>query len=448
MMIRLKKKLLYKHFPVLALTVGALLWTATVNADTIDVDSVIASSAVSKDAVLKDSVLPKVVNSENINEWKAEQNAVDRFSATVDTWQRKANSDGGTKKITSMEDIGHSYTALDLEPLSSKDYGMGELQLGDIYGPVQSEIQSTKVSEPFTTYTLKNSTVTVYSGPAESRLINRQLRGEGATYFYEPGTITNIHLSGGNEKTVRDIGIGNTRGELIFAYGSPNGMWRDAKSGNYIFLYAGHDEKIWTGKKESISTILNTDYDSQSKLAISRQWQYIAFTISNNKIESIDFIDGPVWRRFVAPAVDIHSYAPGELTDADFVLYGLRLNQHFTNDSNNDWRSQGTLKESKFIGYQDYGVSVDKNHLIDRVILSSYVPTRRGVAVGDTKYLMLFIYGMPMHVEENITAEGTTKVYEYKNPLVSNSYLLFTVDAKDQFIKSIMLSDRPTKQLK
>ena len=43
MMIRLKKKLLYKHFPVLALTVGALLWTATVNADTIDVDSVIAS---------------------------------------------------------------------------------------------------------------------------------------------------------------------------------------------------------------------------------------------------------------------------------------------------------------------------------------------------------------------------------------------------------------------
>ena len=37
------------------------------------------------------------------------------------------------------------------------------------------------------------------------------------------------------------------------------------------------------------------------------------------------------------------------------------------------------------------------------------------------------------------------EVYEYKNPAASNSYLQFALDDKNQYIKSVMLSDRPVK---
>ncbi len=40
---------------------------------------------------------------------------------------------------------------------------------------------------------MKDLEVTVYTGPAQERLVNNQLRGQGATYFFEPNTITNIH---------------------------------------------------------------------------------------------------------------------------------------------------------------------------------------------------------------------------------------------------------------
>ena len=98
-----------------------------------------------------------------------------------------------------------------------------------------------------------------------------------------------------------------------------------------------------------------------------------------------------------------------------------------------------------FIGYNEYGVSVDDKSLINRVLLNVYTPTRRGIAMGDTKYLLLFVYGMPTRIVESATNTGTATVYEYKNPRSSNSYLQFALDDKNQYIKSVMLSDRPVK---
>ena len=62
-----------------------------------------------------------------------------------------------------------------------------------------------------------------------------------------------------------------------------------------------------------------------------------------------------------------------------------------------------------------------------------------------TKYLLLFVYGMPTRIVESTTKAGTSTVYEYKNPAASNSYLQFALDDKNQYIKSVMLSDRPVK---
>ncbi len=382
-------------------------------------------------------------------EWEAEEKAVEAFSNSIQSWHNKSVDASVYQSPNSMADIGKSFTASNLPTLSTdEEFRVDGIGLGEIFIPSKYDVARVETNDTFTSYTLKNMTVTVYAGVHESRLIDHQLRGEGAVYFYEPGTITNIHMTGGTEKTNREMGIGNTRGELIFSYGSPNAIWRDIKAGNYVYLYAGYDHKVWSSKQENKTSIKNTEYNSQSQQARQETKRYIAFTIGDNKISAIDFIDGPVWTRYALPAVEMHDYVPGQFTEADFVLRGLRLNEHFNNDADSDWKSQGTLYGSDFIGYADYGVGFDKKHLINRVFLSAYAPTRRGIAVGDTRYLLLFIYGMPTHVEEKQTTEGKLKVYEYKNPLVSNSYLLFTLDAKDQFIKSIMLSDRPTKQLK
>ena len=156
-------------------------------------------------------------------------------------------------------------------------------------------------------------------------------------------------------------------------------------------------------------------------------------------------ISGQVWPRFGLPKAPVYDFEAGKLTADDFVLRGYKLNDHFVNDSNNDWKHQGMLFGSTFIGYNEYGVSVDKKNLINRVLLNIYTPTRRGIAMGDTKYLLLFVYGMPTRIVESTTNAGTSTVYEYKNPAASDSYLQFALDDKNQYIKSVMLSDRPVK---
>ena len=71
-------------------------------------------------------------------------------------------------------------------------------------------------------------------------------------------------------------------------------------------------------------------------------------------------ISGQVWPRFGLPKAPVYDFEAGKLTADDFVLRGLQLNDHFINDSNNDWKHQGMLFGSAFIGYNEYGVSVDK----------------------------------------------------------------------------------------
>lgn len=407
--------------------------------------------------------------------WLAEQLAVTAFGDSLQYWQAASENDGEMPSDTrnNLADIGRSYTSNNLPALgvlddflvfikngksSSAEMNSGDDKLrddtadtafthgyaiGDIYTPALATKKTVK--GVFTTYHEKHMDITVYTGPDKSRLTNHQLRGQGATYLYPVGAITNIHTTDKQASTVRDVGIGTSRMEMIFAYGSPNAMWRNSSDESYIFLYKSDNEKVWNEKKEFTPVIANTNNNSQSKRAIEKGVAYIAFTIKKNNIESIDIIDGQVWPRFGLPTTDMYDFKAGQLTEDDFVLRGLHLNQKFSNDSNSEWRTQGMLFGSSFIGYNEYGVSVDKASLINRVLLNIYTPTRRGISIGDTKYLLLFVYGMPTRIVESSTDNGTATVYEYKNPRSNTSYLQFALDDKNQYIKSVMLSDRPVK---
>ena len=391
--------------------------------------------------------------------WLAEQLAVTAFGDSLQYWQAASENDGVMPQDSknNLADIGRSYTSNNLPTLGDEDdYSLAQkpesedgtsigpvYRVGDVYVPSPSAQKTVK--GVFTTYHEKDIDITVYTGPDKSRLVDNQLRGQGATYLFPVGTITNLHTIDKGLVTIRDIGVGSSRMEMIFSYGSPNAMWRNQTDESYIFLYEGHSENSWSEKKEFSSSVANTNNNSQLPETIQNGKSYVAFTIKNNTLEAVDILDGQVWSRFGLPKAPMYSFHAGQLTEDDFVLRGLHLNQHFVNDANGEWRTQGMLFGSTFIGYNEYGVSVDGNSLINRVLLNVYTPTRRGIAMGDTKYLLLFVYGMPTRIAESTTSTGTATVYEYKNPRSNNSYLQFALDDKNQYIKSVMLSDRPVK---
>ena len=391
--------------------------------------------------------------------WLAEQLAVTAFGDSLQYWQAASENDGVMPQDSknNLADIGRSYTSNNLPALGDEDdYSLAQkpesedgtsigpvYRVGDVYVPSPSAQKTVK--GVFTTYHEKDIDITVYTGPDKSRLVDNQLRGQGATYLFPVGTITNLHTTDKGLVTIRDIGVGSSRMEMIFSYGSPNAMWRNQTDESYIFLYEGHSENSWSEKKEFSSSVANTNNNSQLPETIQNGKFYVAFTIKNNTVEAVDILDGQVWSRFGLPKAPMYSFHAGQLTEDDFVLRGLHLNQHFVNDANGEWRTQGMLFGSTFIGYNEYGVSVDGNSLINRVLLNVYTPTRRGIAMGDTKYLLLFVYGMPTRIAESTTSTGTATVYEYKNPRSNNSYLQFALDSKNQYIKSVMLSDRPVK---
>lgn len=391
--------------------------------------------------------------------WLAEQLAVTAFGDSLQYWQAASENDGVMPQDSknNLADIGRSYTSNNLPALGDEDdYSLAQkpesedgtsigpvYRVGDVYVPSPSAQKTVK--GVFTTYHEKDMDITVYTGPDKSRLVDNQLRGQGATYLFPVGTITNLHTTDKGLVTIRDIGVGSSRMEMIFSYGSPNAMWRNQTDESYIFLYEGHSENSWPEKKEFSSSVANTNNNSQLPETIQNGKFYVAFTIKNNTVEAVDILDGQVWSRFGLPKAPMYSFHAGQLTEDDFVLRGLHLNQHFVNDANGEWRTQGMLFGSTFIGYNEYGVSVDDNSLINRVLLNVYTPTRRGIAMGDTKYLLLFVYGMPTRIAESTTSTGTATVYEYKNPRLNNSYLQFALDDKNQYIKSVMLSDRPVK---
>ena len=405
-----------------------------------------------------------VVKTPTVNEssktgWLAEQLAVTAFGDSLQYWQAASENDGVMPQDSknNLADIGRSYTSNNLPTLGDEDdYSLAQksdsedgtsigpvYRVGDVYVPSPSAQKTVK--GVFTTYHEKDMDITVYTGPDKSRLVDNQLRGQGATYLFPVGTITNLHTTDKGLVTIRDIGVGSSRMEMIFSYGSPNAMWRNQTDESYIFLYEGHSENSWPGKKGFSSSVANTNNNSQLPETIQSGKSYVAFTIKNNTVEAVDILDGQVWSRFGLPKAPMYSFHAGQLIEDDFVLRGLRLNQHFVNDANGEWRTQGMLFGSTFIGYNEYGVSVDDNSLINRVLLNVYTPTRRGIAMGDTKYLLLFVYGMPTRIAESTTSTGTATVYEYKNPRSNNSYLQFALDSKNQYIKSVMLSDRPVK---
>lgn len=324
-------------------------------------------------------------------------------------------------------------------------------------------VKTEKVTKP--TIPLTTNTVTVYDGLAGGADAN-VLRTSGLIYNYADATVTSIHIEDSLFQTPRHIGVGSTRSEVLFAYGSPQAMWQRSEDGAVLLVYAEdmarfrNDQSHWqtahnrVGEKKEMAK--KEFSPSAENVANSRvitdpapTYRYLVFTVAKGKVVAVDAVDGQVWPHMMG-ATKLRYFMPNQLTADDFVLGGYTLNEPFLGAQDDRWEKKGRLYGDDFVSYKNWLVSYDARHMISRVLISSSGgATRRGISIGDTKYLLLYLYGMPtsMTPGEGKEQAGTT-VYTYKNPMSEHSYLLFVVGNEGGFIKEIILSDRPNHTLR
>lgn len=324
-------------------------------------------------------------------------------------------------------------------------------------------VKTEKVTKP--TIPLTTNTMTVYDGLAGGVDTN-VLRTSGLTYNYADATVTSIHIEDSLFQTPRHIGVGSTRSEVLFAYGSPQAMWQRSEDGAVLLVYAEdmarfrNDQSHWQtahNRVEEKKEMAKKEFSpSAENVANSRMitdpaptYRYLVFTVAKGKVVAVDAVDGQVWPHMMG-ATKLRYFVPNQLTADDFVLGGYTLNQPFLGAQDDRWEKKGRLYGDDFVSYKNWLVSYDARHMISRVLISSSGgATRRGISIGDTKYLLLYLYGMPtsMTPGEGKEQAGTT-VYTYKNPMSEHSYLLFVVGNEGGFIKEIILSDRPNHTLR
>lgn len=324
-------------------------------------------------------------------------------------------------------------------------------------------VKTGKVTKP--TIPLTTNTVTVYDGLAGGADAN-VLRTSGLTYNYADATVASIHIEDSLFQTPRHIGVGSTRSEVLFAYGSPQTMWQRSEDGAVLLVYAEdmarfrNDQSHWQtahNRVEEKKEMAKKEFSlSAENVANSRvitdpapTYRYLVFTVAKGKVVAVDAVDGQVWPHMMG-ATKLRYFVPNQLTADDFVLGGYTLNEPFLGAQDDRWEKKGRLYGDDFVSYKNWLVSYDARHMISRVLISSSGgATRRGISIGDTKYLLLYLYGMPtsMTPGEGKEQAGTT-VYTYKNPMSEHSYLLFVVGNEGGFIKEIILSDRPNHTLR
>ena len=252
-----------------------------------------------------------------------------------------------------------------------------------------------------------------------------------------------------------DVHVGATRSEVLFAWGAPQAMWRDNKDGSLLWLYQGtfgeektitNNKKSYMQKEEFSQSVKNT-YTSDSLAGSNSSVGYVWLSLKDGKVTHLGMITGQDWPRFAIPATTLETFKPNTMTESDFSLMGYRLGDTFTNDPNRSWEERGKLYGQEFLGYKDVVIAYNKEHEITRVMINSSLgTTKRGISLGDSKYLLLYLYGVP-DFEESANHHDSTKgvVYGYRHPVLEHTYLLFTLD--DKFVREILLSNQKKSEL-
>lgn len=268
--------------------------------------------------------------------------------------------------------------------------------------------------------------------------------------------------------TRRGISTGSTKGELLFAYGSPTAIWRTQMGGKYVYLYVippqvdvnysyGDTPVFWSPAQERAveGTTRNSAYTPDLKGERAKGEFYLAFTIEGEKIIRIDSFAAEEEAAAHLPAISKEPLVPNQLVERDFFFQGYRLHEKLKAYEANDWQMTGEFLHHTAVQYRHVFVLHDADSVITNVISgNSYGVTARGIAMGDSKLLMLFIYGKPTYLYQDVLEKDILNVdktnvdyYVYARPQNPYEYLVFTVGKEDGFIKQITLTGKVTEKV-
>lgn len=375
------------------------------------------------------------------NAWQDEQKTVTILSKTMDDTGIGYSGHSNSNAAPDMSDIGKGVTSNLLKTLTMKDLRIGGVAIGETIpathettdaGAFPTEVTSTK--GVFETHSGKDVSYTVYRNSTE---VVQQ------AYPFRDGEIVQIHIGEGSYQTPRTLGVGSTRGMLLFLYGAPNSMMREANGDTTVFFYdtlnsqSIREERAIPGTFRPMKDIRGGS---------------IAFTIENSRITAVDMFASAIVESGIVPLLDRHTFVANQLIPADFSLRGFHLNTSFAAPSTEVWKSKGNLWNSPFTEYAGAVVNYDqKNQIIRVMAMDGTVFTPRGISMGDTRFLLMYLYGEPTRIVSNaefFKHEKNWDVYEYKNPYSEYEYLLFAVDKESGFIKTILLSDRSAENIR
>lgn len=420
---------------------------------------------------VRSAVLPTKHRENNITVWQEKKNLVEKKGNLTDFSE--------LSKEELAEEAGKTLSATHVEPLSRDDMNVAGLTLGERKYPQTPVFVVDKVETHghFKNYKGANDGYTTYAGPlylTREAVTETEQERLGFTYggdFFDLAKrlwhekkayqkqleehIVGIHLGSELFKTYRGIGVGNTRGEVLFVYGIPNAIWAGNDGQSLVLLYAAEGNGFGTNwlktpqGQESRVDILQR-YGSDDAWSNDKERRYLTFTLQDNAVKSIDYLTGLGWSRFALAPTDFVKFSVGELVKEDFTLMGMQLNTPFRGAPTFEWTARGTLFGHPFIRYRNFLVGYDQAQLISLLALEQRnAVTRRGVAVGDSQLLMRYLYGTPTETIELADSPwGQDLVaWTYTSPREPKQYLSFVGTKKDGFIRFITLTDRPLNKL-
>lgn len=324
-------------------------------------------------------------------------------SKTKDKLEKEKNKE---KEKSKKEE----FVPINREPLNNEDFMFNGISLGDSIDSLKTIIgksDSVDKGNLRDKYNWKNFDITVEK-EFPYFYINRQdlnlkkvLSGTGISSFY---------IFGKEAETYRHISVGSSRENVIRAYGKPNEVLWNGKDNSYYFGYANKNKKIY-------------------------------FNISNDEVKNIRVtLVPPAYEKMQENQLRNKI----KLEDKDLKIAGFKLGDKFEPHPWQTWEKKRTGVSEEIWYYPGYGVRVtSKSKLINGLFLDdSRMLTSRGLAKGDLKSTLEYIYGEPDKVEINTKGNNPQTAYIYFSP---NKLNLMVVYLNKDKINNIVITKNINK---
>jgi hypothetical protein len=257
---------------------------------------------------------------------------------------------------------------LDFNPLTDADFHWQNVALGDSISVVEKLLGMPDKIE-------KGPSQDVLSWDGVSAVIARPL--PSSVKGDRPSGLEQLAVTGTENKTVRGIAVGDSRENVLRAYGRPGHVFWDGNGKVFYLVYRQAGQML----------IFEISDDKVKTIAVSRELSWLTWNDNGYMVNRTE--------RNGRPGMD------------DVTLAGFKLGEEFNPHAWDVWEKKMTGPAETIWYYPGYGVrELTKSHLIQTMFITDHrMMTNRGLSVGDQKSTVEFLYGAPQKIETS-TAHG------------------------------------------